>query len=472
MFAALPPYDKPLAGAKKANLWLAMHVSLVNDDYTIYVLFDGSNGAQYANTSMMLQGGRDKSQWEKFQKKKLAELNKLANMKCPQDKCTPGIDHIFSFLIFTLSADMLKPLIFRELANVALDLFGVMFNPINFGEGTEVYCGFGQNTEALTDRRPAGVERLSQKTFCTFDTKQECISGYKEKLSSGLRLPCEWDDKAESCSESTHEICAIEKQKCGNKLTTFCSLRKSQPKCENSRAYLMRAGRTVPCSWKEDKQSCEPDSESVCSVDEVTCGPEAERMPGVEEHGIEPKGSVPVKKCTDIKYPTMLKKAISMYNKAKTMYNKDSDSGKSEPAPDENTLRAAYCAQFKTLVADGHAHAPCELKVTGEEFRCLASGKEICLPETKCGHHEHLLPTKPDKTGKPCEDFFEKHYKIKDSSEHNNAEAEDCGKRFYEDETGFYHPCIYRKKTGSLVWKSRYGCWTIPSETTPCHYQE
>ena len=407
------------------------------------------------------QGGRNKTAWEKFQKQKLTELNSIANMKCPEDTCSLGIDHLFGFIIFSLSGDMLKPLIFRELAKVALDLFGVMFNPIDFGEGTEVYCGFGSNTQQLPDRRPKGIDRLVQKTFCTFDTKADCVSAYKEKLSSGLRLPCEWDDKDETCSASTFEFCAIEKKKCGNKLTTFCTHRSgSQVECENSRAYLMRAGRTVPCFWNKDKKSCEPDSESVCSVEEVRCGPEGETVLGARELGIGPKGFFAIKDCAKLWIGDFTIKQL----KAKTMVKTKMHQ---ETVGDEAQLLAAYCAQHKVVIADGHAHAPCEWQLTGKKHECLASGKEICLPEKECGHHEHFV-----KSGKrPCENFLDQHYPKRNKKEHNKDEEESCNKRFYKDSTGFYYHCIYRSRTG-LLGQIKFGCWGFPRESKPCHYQE
>ena len=407
------------------------------------------------------QGGRDKVQWETFQKTKLAELNKIVNMKCPQDSCTSGIDHIFGFIIFTLSEDMLKPFIFRELAFVAPALFRVMLNPIDFGEGKEVYCGFGKNTDKLIDRRPKGVSRLVETTFCAglIKTKSECVSAYVEKLSSGLRLPCEWSQKDAACSESSAEMCSLEKTKCGNILATFCSLQSSsEAECTNSRSYLIRAGRTVPCIWTPDK-SCEADEEGVCDVDEVKCGAGADAIPGVANLNIRPKGSVPVKSCL----AAMGKDKImsKLKNKFTKLRNKD------------KRIREAFCMQHKELVANGHTEAPCELTVTGDKEQCLASGKQRCLPEKDCGLLSNLLPTKPNARGNPCEDFSGKNFPKKNKSNSNPSEAKACAQRYYKDETGFYHHCVYREKTGLLNVLSSsntYGCWTIPAEASPCHY--
>ena len=417
------------------------------------------------------QGGRDKAEWETFQKTKFTELNKIVNMKCPQDSCTGGLDHLFGFIIFTLSEDLLKPLIFRELAYVAPALFGVMLNPIDFGEGTQVYCGFGDNTAKLTDRRPRGVARLVETTFCggLITTQSECVSAYVEKLSSGLRLPCKWSAKDAACSESSHEICDLEKTKCGNILASFCSLQSSsEAECTNSRSYIIRSGRTVPCIWTEDK-SCVADEEGVCDVEEVKCGAGAEAIPGAEAFQIRPKGSVPIKSCRTATgkatFVSKMKAKLARLRKRNKVHEDDVF---------QKRLREAFCMQYKKLVASGHAEAPCELTDTGDGEVCLASGKQRCLPDKDCGVLANLLPTKPDARGNPCEDFSEKNFpkRNKDKSKRNPSESKACVQRYYKDETGFYHSCVYRKKTGffGVLSDSHYGCWTIPAESTPCHY--
>lgn len=137
-----------------------------------------------------MHDGKDKKEWESFQKRKLVELQRVVNID--EDMVIEGVSHLAGFLIWLTQEDIRKPLLKRKIAHIAVRFFGAMFDEHSFNDArTEYSCGHDP-------KPPEGTPKRQMKFRCDIeelDSKEKCDKAFKYKWSSGNNVPCVWVPK-------------------------------------------------------------------------------------------------------------------------------------------------------------------------------------------------------------------------------------------------------------------------------------